>query len=145
MRYNPNVKGSQSHIPDDIEVNGNNVYARANIVRIEEPERDGIPGFKGWQYEEVILSRTEFDRLRALDSSWIREWSAAVRTAERRARYERIDPKVSSLRRKIDLGIDVDESTEKLMTLQRYCREVNRTKDQPCYPNVVEYPEEPTI
>lgn len=132
-------------MPDDIEVNGNNVYARANIKRVEEPERDGMPGFVGWQYEEAILSRTEFDRLKALDTSWVREWSAALRTAERRARYERMDPKVSALRRMIDLGIDVGASTEKLMTLQEYCRAINRTKDQPGYPMTVEYPEEPSV
>lgn len=132
------------HIPDDIEVNGDRIYARANITRVDEPDGDE-PGFKGWQYEEIVLSQTEFDRLKALDSSWVKSWSAALRTAERRARYERMDPKVSSLRRKIDLGIDVESSKQKLMDLQTYCNGVKETVGQSGYPEVVKYPDEPTI
>lgn len=133
-----------AQMPDDIEINGSNVYARANIVRVDEPDGEE-PGFKGWQYEEAILSKTEFDRLKALDSSWVQVWSAAMRTAERRARYERMDPKVSSLRRKIDLDIDADASKEKLSRIQEYCNKVKETTKQSGYPAVVEYPEEPSV
>lgn len=131
-------------IPDDIEVNGDRIYARANVTRVDELDGDE-PGFKGWQYEEAVLSQTEFDRLKALDSSWVKSWSAALRTAERRARYERMDPKVSSLRRKIDLGIDVESSKQKLMELQTYCNGVKETVSQSGYPEVVKYPDEPTV
>ena len=145
MRYHKDVRGSQPIMPDDYEVNGSRVYARANITRFEEPEEDDMPGFKGWQYEEAVLSNTEYDRLKALDTSWIREWSAALRVAERRARYERMDPKVSSLRRKIDLGIDTDAAQAKLMEIQRYCNAVKDTTKQPGFPMTVEYPEEPSV
>lgn len=144
MRYMKEVRGTQPQMPEDIESNGDLVYARANIQRVDEPDGDFL-GFHGWQYEEVILSRSEFDRLKALDSSWIRVWSAAARTAERRARYERMDPKVSALRRSIDLGIDEETSKAKLLEVQRYCRAVQDTKGQSGYPEVVEYPEEPSV
>lgn len=141
MEYNEKVRGTQQIAPADIERNGTKVYARAGIVRVDEGEGD--EEFHGWEYEEAVLSTEEFSRFANLDSSWIVEWNSALRTAERRARYERMDPKVSSLRRLIDLGIDVEANTTKLMSIQTYCRGVTETQNQVEYPAEVVYPEEP--
>lgn len=141
MIYRAIVRGTQASKPADIESNGDAVYARGSITRITV--QDGDMTREEWQYEEVQMSSTEYSRLLALDSSWVREWSDAMRTAERRARYERMDPRVSALRRRIDLGDDVETNTARLMTLQTYCAEVTATRTQAGYPSVVEYPEEP--
>lgn len=141
MIYRAIVRGTQASKPADIESNGDAVYARGGITRITV--EDGDMTREEWQYEEVQMSSTEYSRLLALDSSWVREWSDAMRTAERRARYERMDPRVSALRRRIDLGDDVETNKAKLMTLQTYCAEVTATRTQAGYPSVVEYPEEP--
>lgn len=141
MIYRAIVRGTQASKPADIESNGDAVYARGSITRITV--QDGDMTREEWQYEEVQMSSTEYSRLLALDSSWVREWSDAMRTAERRARYERMDPRVSALRRRIDLGDDVEVNTAKLMTLQTYCAAVTATRTQAGYPAVVEYPEEP--
>lgn len=141
MIYRAIVRGTQASKPADIESNGDTVYARGSITRITV--EDGDMTREEWQYEEVQMSSTEYSRLLALDSSWVREWSDAMRTAERRARYERMDPRVSALRRRIDLGDDVETNTAKLMTLQTYCAEVTATRTQAGYPSGVEYPDEP--
>lgn len=141
MIYRAIVRGTQASKPADIESNGDAVYARGSITRITV--QDGDMTREEWQYEEVQMSSTEYSRLLALDSSWVREWSDAMRVAERRARYERMDPRVSALRRRIDLGDDVEVNTAKLMTLQTYCAAVTATRTQAGYPAVVEYPEEP--
>lgn len=141
MIYRQTVHGTQASKPADIEINGDAVYARGSITRITV--QDGDMTREEWQYEEVQMSSSEYSRLQALDASWVREWSDAMRVAERRARYERMDPRVSALRRRIDLGDDVETNTEKLLTLQTYCAAVTATRTQAGYPYEVEYPEEP--
>ena len=144
MRYKEAVRGSQAQMPDDIETNGNRVYARANIRRIDEEDTEDQPGFHGWEYDEAILTREEFDALKALNPPFRdHEWNAALRTAERRARYERMDPKVASLRRLIDLGIETESNRARLTNILTYCEAVTATQDQPGYPMEVEYPAEP--
>lgn len=142
MIYRAIVRGTQASKPADIESNGDAVYARGSITRITV--QDGDMTREEWQYEEVQMSSTEYSRLLALDSSWVREWSDAMRVAERRARYERMDPIVSSLRRKIDLGIDADSNRQKLMEVQTYLHVVHETVEQSTYPFEVVYPGEPT-
>lgn len=142
MRYRESVRGSQTSRPADIESNGDSVYARSNIQRVTM-EDEGEQRAE-WQYEEVEMTVSEYSRLAALDASWVTEWCDAMRVAERRARYERMDPKVSSLRRKIDLGIDAEACRTKLMEIQTYCNAVTETRTQAGYPQEVVYPEEPT-
>ena len=145
MRYREAVRGSQAQMPDDIETNGSRVYARANIHRIDEEDTEDQPGFHGWEYDEAILTREEYDALKALNPPFQDyEWNAALRTAERRARYERMDPKVASLRRLIDLDPDDAEAKSKLATIQTYCKAVTDTQNRAGYPQNVEYPDEPT-
>lgn len=144
MRYREAVRGSQAQMPDDIETNGSRVYARANIHRIDEEDTEDQPGFHGWEYDEAILTREEYDALKALNPPFQdHEWNAALRTAERRARYERMDPKVASLRRLIDLGIETESNRARLTNIQEYCEAVTATQDQEGYPLIVEYPTEP--
>lgn len=145
MIYREAVRGTQARMPDDIEINGKKVYARAKIERIDEEDTTEEPGFHGWQYEEAILTAQEFDALKALDFSWVELWSDAMRTAERRARYERMDPKVSSLRRRLDLDPSDTEAKEKLMDIQAYCKAVTDTQEQEGYPLQVTYPDEPEV
>lgn len=35
-------------------------YIRTNIVRIDEPDTDDMPGRHCWQYDEEILTHTEY-------------------------------------------------------------------------------------
>ena len=143
MRYVTSVQGSQAQQPDDFERNGERIYSRGNIQRITET--DEVSGEKRelWQYDEIVLTKAEYDRLLALDSSFITEWSDAARNAERRARYERMDVQVSRLRRRIALG---DTSAQaKLKAVQEYCEAVSATQKARAYPLTVEYPEEPAI
>lgn len=143
MRYREGVRGTQAQMPDEIGMNGSKVYARANIVRIDEEDGEE-PGFHGWEYDEAILSSEEYDALKALSPTWKDdEWNAALRTVERRARYERMDPKVMALRRYIELGIDVETNTGKLQAINEYCKAVTETKMQNGYPLEVVYPQEP--
>lgn len=139
MRYTAGVQGSQTSVLD-FEVNANTVYARANIERIETED-----GGTMWRYDEVQMTRTEHQRMLALDSGFVCEWTAAARVAERRARYERMDPVVSALRRQIDLGKDVEESTAKLKEVQAYLDAVHETIHQATFPETVEYPDEPSV
>lgn len=139
MRYTAGVQGSQTSVLD-FEVNSNSVYARANIEKIETED-----GGTMWRYDEVQMTRTEYQRMLALDSGFVREWTAPARVAERRARYERMDPVVSSLRRKIDLGIDAEKSKTKLVQVQEYLHQVHETTGQAGYPLTVEYPDEPSV
>lgn len=141
MRYRESVRGTQTSKPADIESNGDSVYARSGIVRVTT-DSDGEQR-EEWQYEEAEMTRSEFSRLMALDASWVTEWSDAMRVAERRARYERMDPIVSSLRRKIDLGIDAESNRQKLMEVQTYLHAVHETVEQSTYPSEVVYPDEP--
>ncbi len=141
MRYRAEVHGTQASKPADIESNGGVVYARGNIEKVTV--EDGDMTREEWQYEEVVMTSGDWSRLLALDTSWVREWSDALRTAERRARYERMDPRVSSVRRRIDLGDDVEANTAKLMTYQQYCAAVTATREQAGYPQDVVYPHEP--
>ena len=143
MRYSAEVRGSQPRKPADIEFNAGRVYARTSIRQVtEEMEGDSMTF---WAYEEAELSPTEWDRMLELDSSWVTEWSAPLRTAERRARYERMDPIVSKLRRLIDLDIDTNDNQAKLTAVQTYCKAVTDTQSQASYPMVVIYPEEPEV
>jgi hypothetical protein len=144
MRYREGVRGTQAQMPEDIGMNGMRVYARANIRRIDEEDTEDQPGFHGWEYDEAVLSSEEYDALKSLTPPWSdSEWNAALRTAERRARYERMDPKVMSLRRLIDLGIDIESNKEKLASINAYCQAVTETKHQERYPAEVIYPQEP--
>lgn len=143
MRYVTDVKGSQKTMPEDFEVNGARVYARAGIQEYSEASDTGET-IKGWTYEEVVLTAAEYDALKALNTDWVKVWSSALRCAERRARYERMDPKVSSLRRKIDLGIDVEENQARLLAIQEYCKAVTDTQESEGYPSKVTYPDEPS-
>lgn len=142
MIYNASVQGTQASKPADVEINGNAVYARANIARTTVGE--GTEAIKVWTYEEAQMTLSEWQRLLVLDSSWIGSQNAATRTAERRARYERMDPLVSKRRRLIDLGIDVEENQTRLTAIQEYCKAVTDTQASPTYPAEVEYPEEPS-
>ncbi len=143
MRYTADVRGSQPRKPADIEFNGSRVYARSGIRQVaEDCEGESITM---WAYEEAEFSTSEWHRMLELDSSWVTEWSAPLRTAERRARYERMDPIVSKLRRLIDLGIDADANCAKLQAVQTYCKAVTDTQRQASYPTVVDYPEEPEV
>lgn len=142
MRYIAEVQGSQPSVLD-FEINGETVYARAGIERVTRTEDDREESY--WAYSEVQMSRTEYQRMLALDSGFVREWTAPARVAERRARYERMDPVVSALRRRIDLGKDVDGNTAKLGTVQEYLDAVHETIHQASYPEIVEYPDEPTV
>ncbi len=141
MKFRAEVSGTQESKPADIESNGNSVYARANIRRVSV--EDGDRTREEWRYEEAEMTSAEWSSLLALDSSWVGSWSDAMRTAERRARYERMDPRVSSVRRRIDLGDDVEGNTVKLMAYQQYCAAVTATREQPGYPQDVTYPAEP--
>lgn len=141
MIYRASVHGTQAGKPADIESNGDAVYARAGITRITV--EDGDTTREEWVYSEVQISAGEWSRLLQLDTSWVAEWTDAMRVAERRARYERMDPRVSSIRRRIDLGQDVEENQAKLLTLQTYCAGVTATRTQAGYPQEVVYPEEP--
>lgn len=143
MKYSTSVKGSQAVKPSDFETNGRRIYARANIEQYTE-EMDGQT-VMGWTYDEVILSDGEYGALRELNTEWVTVWSAALRCAERRARYERIDPIVSSIRRKIDLGIDTEANQEKLLTIQTYCKAVTDTQESEGFPLQVTYPDEPSV
>lgn len=141
MKYKAEVSGSQESKPADIENNGNSVYARANIRKVTV--EDGDRTREEWRYEEAEMTSGEWSRMLALDTSWVTAWSDAMRTAERRARYERMDPRVSSVRRKIDLGDDAEGNRAKLMAYQEYCAAVTATREQPSYPQDVTYPDEP--
>ena len=141
MKYRAEVHGSQASKPADIESNGDVVYARANIIRVTV--EDGDMTREEWQYEEVEMTSGEWSRMLALDTSWVTSWSDAMRTAERRARYERMDPRVSSVRRRIDLGDDVEVNKAKLLAYQEYCAAVTATREQAGYPQEVVYPDEP--
>lgn len=143
MRYTERVQGSQTSVLD-VEHNGGSVYVRAGIERYARTDEDGRTD-EGWVYDEVQMTETEWQRLLALDSGWVRVWSDAMRVAERRARYERMDPVVSSIRRRIDLGIDTESNTAKLKTIQTYLNAVHETVNQATYPTVVEYPDEPAL
>lgn len=143
MRFVTAVQGSQAQKPDDFERNGNRIYSRGSIQRITETDSESDETREYWQYDEVVLTKAEYDRLLALDSSFITEWSDAARNAERRARYERMDVQVSRIRRRIDLG---DTSAQaKLTEIQQYCEAVSATQKTKAYPLTVEYPQEPTI
>lgn len=142
MIYNAEVQGSQPAVLD-FEINAETVYARAGIERMTRTEDDREESF--WSYSEVQMSRTEYQRMLALDSGFVSEWTEAARVAERRARYERMDPIVSALRRRIDLGKDVEENTSKLKAVQEYLDAVHETIRQATYPEAVEYPDEPTV
>lgn len=48
-----NVRGTMNTVPE-VEINFNTVYARTNIVRIEEDE------FSGWQYDETEYTQSEY-------------------------------------------------------------------------------------
>lgn len=143
MRYVEGVRGTQYGKPADVEQIGSVVYARAGIERKQEEQEGETVSF--WEYDEAVLSREEYESMRALATGWVRTWNAALRTAERRARYERMDPKVSSLRRLIDLGVDVEENTAKLNLIHEYCKAVTDTQWQEGYPARVTYPDEPEI
>lgn len=143
MRYVTAVQGSQAQKPDDFEKNGSRIYSRGSIQRITETDEESGETREFWQYDEVVLTKSEYDRLLALDPSFISEWSDAARNAERRARYERMDVQVSRLRRRIDLGNTSAQS--KLQEVQEYCEAVSATQKAKAYPLTVEYPEEPTI
>lgn len=149
MIYNEQVRGTQAVRPLDFEVNGGSVYARANITAVEETEGD--EPFKGWQYSEVELTSQEFDALKMGITSVIPFWNEATRCAERRARYERMDPKVRSLERQIRVAYaeeDVSgaEAAEaKLLQIHQYCKAVTETQNQSGYPQKVTYPDEPDV
>lgn len=145
MRFVTDVEGSQTIKPDDYEVNGSRVYARARIRTYTRTDEATGEEQTGWLYDEVVLTMSEFDALKALDSAWVPVWSEAMRCAERRARYERMDPKVSAIRRLIDLGIDVEANQAKLQTIQTYCKAVTDTQSQEGYPLKVTYPDEPDV
>ena len=90
MRYVTSVQGSQAQQPDDFERNGERIYSRGNIQRITETDEVSGEKREFWKYDEVVLTKAEYDRLLALDSSFISEWSDAARNARELTRRKSV-------------------------------------------------------
>lgn len=54
------VRGSQETRPEGREFGKDTVYIRRNIVRVEEPAKDGREGFSGWEYDEEQYTYQEW-------------------------------------------------------------------------------------
>lgn len=48
------IRGTQTKIPEPIEVNVDTVYVRSNIVAITTPE------FTGWEYNEIQYRKDDY-------------------------------------------------------------------------------------
>lgn len=131
--------------PVCIEQNGNEVYIRGN-VSLQTRAEDGQET-RFWTYEEVEMTREEFDRFRDLQSivpSGM--WNAGLQEAGRTVRYERMDGRRAKCERMIRLGIDTEVHTSHLDMIDRYCEEVRQTQFAEGYPyNDPMWPEEPDL
>lgn len=151
MKYRTRVRGTQASKPEDFQKTTYCIYARANIKRIEEEANGDETGFIGWEYEEVEMSLAEYDALLDLHTGHFSNWTSALRCAERRARYERMDPKVHSLERQmrvLNAQGDSEEYAEveaRLLKIHRYCIAVTDTQNQEGFPERVVYPDEPNL
>lgn len=143
MIYRDRVKGTQDLRPQNIEVNEDTVYIRGNIDLISEVE-NGIEEWL-WLYDEVEMSRAEFDRFKDLQSIVPSgQWTAGLQEAGRSVRYQRMDGRRAKCERMIRLGIDVDVHTEHLRLIDEYCEAVRQTQYAEGYPTADPvWPEEP--
>ena len=146
MIYRENVTGTQAAEPQTVEVNGDTVYIRSNVRRESMDVGDGRMEDM-WRYNENELTHAEYDQLLALTLQIPdNEWNEGLQEACREARYMRWDGSEQSARRKIELGIEVNENQEKLNKILNYKQAVNETVNQQGYPtNVPVWPAEPKI
>ncbi|MBP3386582.1 MAG: hypothetical protein J6K69_07015 [Candidatus Methanomethylophilaceae archaeon] len=145
MIYRDRVKGTQDLRPQNIEVNEDTVYIRGNIDLISEVE-NGIEEWL-WLYDEVEMSRAEYDRFKDLQSIVpAGQWTAGLQEAGRSVRYQRMDGRRAKCERMIRLGIDTDVHTEHLRLIDEYCEAVRQTQYAQGYPtNDPVWPEEPDM
>lgn len=143
MKFNGTVRGTQATKPACIEINGDTVYIRGDIVRKSEKKEDRSEEF--WEYTENILTGTEFEAIKAsAPHSSIPDdaWNDGLQTMMRTILYEKTDGDRAKVERNIRLGIDVEVNTAKRDAIDAYCRKVELTKTAAGYPkNVPEYPE----
>lgn len=137
------VKGTQAVKPECIEINGDTVYIRGDIVRKSEAEDDRTMEY--WEYTEDVLSKSEYESMKACAPAVgiaDDEWNDGLQTMVRTILYERTDGDRARAERNIRLGIDVEANTAKLKAIDDYCKAVEATKTAAGYPaNVPAYPE----
>ena len=135
------VKGTQAVKPECIEINGDTVYIRGDIVRKSETEDDRTMEY--WEYTEDVLTRTEYDAIRAsAPAVSFDAWNDGLQTMMRTILYERTDGERAKAERNIRLNVDVEANTAKLKAIDDYCKAVEATKNAKGYPeNVPNYPE----
>lgn len=144
MKIRKDVSGTQDIEPSTIEINGTSVYIRSNIRRESRDMGDGQKA-EFWVYDEDQLESTEYDQLLALNLT-IDRWDAGLQEACREARYRRWDGAEQSVRRKIELGIDVEQNQARLKKILDYKQAVHDTMNQPGYPtNEPIWPPEPIL
>ena len=143
MRSNGTVRGTQAVKPACIEINGDTVYIRGDIVRKSEKREGRTEEF--WEYTENILTGTEYEAIRASAphvSIPDDAWNDGLQTMMRTILYEKTDGDRAKAERNIRLGVDVEANTAKRDAIDAYCRKVELTKTASGYPkNVPVYPE----
>ena len=143
MRSNGTVRGTQAVKPACIEINGDTVSIRGDIVRKSDKREGRTEEF--WEYTENILTGTEYEAIRASAphvSIPDDAWNDGLQTMMRTILYEKTDGDRAKAERNIRLGVDIEANTAKRDAIDAYCRKVELTKTASGYPkNVPVYPE----
>lgn len=141
MIDNGTVHGTQERKPKEIERNGNSVYIRSDIQRVSV-EREGEDPMEVWQYQETVLSSTEYDQLSI--GTWSGTWTEPLRSVERTILHSATTDDTMQAYRKLRQGDKTIDWQAWLDTLDAYNVAIEETQNQPDYPLKVTYPEYPT-
>ena len=141
MIDNGTVQGTQAYKPKEIERNGNSVYIRSDIQRVNV-KQEGMEPMEVWQYQETVLESAEYDALSV--GAWSGAWTEPLRSVERTILHSATTDDTMQAYRKLRQGDQTIDWQAWLDALDAYNVAIEKTKEQEGYPLKVTYPEYPT-
>lgn len=64
------VRGTQDKKPEQLEYAGDYVFLRKNIHSVSETDpTDETKNFTGWEYDEILMTREDYDKISAISDN----------------------------------------------------------------------------